>query len=39
MDCKLKGIYTYNEAKLLSTGTLKEKDGYSGEDHPIVLQL
>ena len=39
MDCKLKGIYTYNEAKLLSTGTLKEKDGYSGEDHPIVFAI
>lgn len=37
MDCKLKGVYSYNEAKLLSTGTLKEKDGYSGEDHPIVF--
>lgn len=37
MDCKLKGIYNYNDAKLLSTGTLKEKDGYSGEDHPIVF--
>ena len=35
MDCKLKGVYSYNEAKLLSTGTLKEKDGYSGEEHPI----
>lgn len=37
MDCKLKGVYSYNEAKLLATGTLKEKDGYSGEDHPIVF--
>lgn len=39
MDCKLKGVYSYNEAKLLSTGTLKEKDGYSGEDHPIVFAI
>ena len=39
MDCKLKGIYSYNEAKLLSTGTLKEKDGYSGEEHPIVFAI
>lgn len=39
MDCKLKGVYSYNEAKLLSTGTLKEKDGYSGEDHPIVFGI
>lgn len=37
MDCKLKGIYSYKEAKLLSTGTLKEKDYYSGEEHPIVF--
>lgn len=39
MDCKLKGVYSYNEAKLLSTGTLKEKDGYSGEEHPIVFAV
>lgn len=39
MDCKLKGVYSYNEAKLLSTGTLKEKDGYSGEEHPIVFAI
>lgn len=37
MDCKLKGVYSYKEAKILSTGTLKEKNGYSGEDHPIVF--
>lgn len=37
MDCKLKGVFTYNEAKKLSTGTLKEKDGYSGEEDPIVF--
>lgn len=37
MDCKLKGVYSYNEAKLLSTGTIKEKGDYSGENHPIVF--
>lgn len=37
MDCKLQGVYSYKEAKLLSTGTLKEKDGYSAEEHPIVF--
>lgn len=37
MDCKLKGVFSYNEAKKLSTGTLKEKAGYSGEEHPIVF--
>lgn len=37
MDCKLKGLYSYNEAKLLATGTLKEKNGYSGEEHTIVF--
>lgn len=39
MDCKLKGVYSYNEAKLLSTGTLEEKDWYSGEEHPIVFAI
>lgn len=39
MDCRLKGVYSYNEAKLLSTGTLKEKDWYSREDHPIVFAI
>lgn len=39
MDCKLKGVYSYNQAKLLSTGTLKEKDGYSGEEHPIAFAV
>ena len=39
MDCRLKGFYSYNEAKRLSTGTLKEKDGYSEEEHPIVFAI
>ena len=39
MDCELKGLYSYKEAKILSTGTLKEKDGYSGEEHPIVFAV
>lgn len=39
MDCELKGIYSYKEAKILSTGTLKEKDGYSGEEQPIVFAI
>lgn len=37
MDCKLKGVYSYNEAKLLATGSLKEKEYFSGEDQPIVF--
>ena len=37
MDCKLKGVFSYNQAKLLATGSLKEKDGYSGGDHPILF--
>ena len=32
-------LYSYKEAKILSTGTLKEKDGYSGEEHPIVFAV
>lgn len=39
MDCELKGVYSYKEAKLLSTGSLKEKDGYPGEDQPIVFAV
>ena len=37
MDCMLEGTYTYDEAYLLSTGSLEKKDGYSGEDEPIVF--
>lgn len=37
MDCKLHGVFTYNEAKLLATGTIREKEGFSGEDHPIIF--
>ena len=37
MDCKLKGVYSYNEAKRLSTGT--QKEGYSGEEQPIVFAI
>ncbi len=37
MDCKLQGEYTYNEAKILATGSLKQKEGYCGEEHPIVF--
>ena len=39
MDCELKGLYSYKEAKILSTGTIKEKDGYSGEEHPIAFAV
>ena len=35
MDCMLEGTYTYKEARILSTGSLEEKDGYSGGDRPI----
>ena len=37
MDCKLKGKYSYNEAKLLSTGTIRDKEWFCGEDKPIVF--
>mgnify|MGYP004686490887 CR=1 FL=1 len=39
MDCKLKGVYSYNLAKLLATGSIREKDGYSGDEHPIVFAI
>lgn len=37
MDCKLKGTYTYARAKILATGSIKDLDGYGGEDHPILF--
>ena len=37
MDCKLKGVYSYNDAKVLSTGTTKHKTGYSGAEQPILF--
>lgn len=37
MDCKLQGIYSYKEARILATGSIEEKDGYCGEEHPIVF--
>ena len=37
MDCKLSGTYDYYAAKVLATGTRKEKETYSGEEHPIIF--
>lgn len=35
MDCKLKGIYSFDKAKLLATGTTEKKNTYTGSEHPI----
>lgn len=37
MDCKLSGTYNYYLAKLLATGTLGRKKGYSGDERPICF--
>lgn len=37
MDCKLKGVHNYSVSKILATGSIRDKDGYSGEEHPIVF--
>lgn len=39
MDCKLKGVYSYKEAKILSTGTLKEKMDTLEKNIQLFLQL
>lgn len=39
MDLKLSGTYSFDEARLLATGTTKDKDGFSGEEHPIQFAV
>ena len=39
MDCQLKGSYSYLKAKVLATGTTLKKEGYSGQDHPIIFAI
>ena len=39
MDLKLSGTYSFDEARLLATGTTMDKDGFSGEEHPIQFAV
>ena len=39
MDLKLSGTYSFNEARLLATGTTKDKKEFSGEEHPIQFAV
>ena len=35
MDLKLSGLYSFADARLLATGTTKDKDSFTREEHPI----
>lgn len=37
MDCKVKGFYDFNSARLLATGTTADKESFCGDDNPIVF--
>lgn len=39
MDLKLSGTYSFAEARLLATGTTKDKEWFSGEEHPIQFAV
>lgn len=39
MDLKLLGTYSFAEARLLATGTTKDKEWFSGEEHPIQFAV
>lgn len=39
MDLKLSGTYTFDEARLLATGTTEDKTCFSGENHPIQFAV
>ena len=39
MDLKLSGTYSFSEARLLATGTTKDKEGFTGEEHPIQFAV
>ena len=39
MDCKVAGTYSYDEAKLLATGTTEKKESFSGKDQPIYFAM
>ena len=39
MDLKLKGTYNFYDARLLATGTREDKEGYTGDEHPIQFAV
>lgn len=39
MDLKLSGTYSFYDARLLATGTTKDKDWFSGEEYPIQFAV
>ncbi len=39
MDLKLSGTYSFYDARLLATGTIKDKTWFSGEEHPIQFAV
>ena len=39
MDLKLSGTYSFYDARLLATGTTKDKDAFSREEHPIQFAV
>ncbi len=39
MDLKLFGTYSFYDARLLATGTKKDKDVFTGEEHPIQFAV
>ena len=39
MDLKLSGTYSFYDARLLATGTTKDKDGFTGEEYPIQFAV
>lgn len=39
MDLKLSGTYSFYDARLLATGTKEDKEGFSGEEHPIQFAV
>ena len=39
MDLKLSGTYSFYDARLLATGTKKDKEGFSREEHPIQFAV
>ena len=39
MDIKLPGTYSFYDARLLATGTTKDKDSFSAEEYPIQFAV
>ena len=39
MDLKLSGTYSFYNARLLATGTTKDKDWFTGKEHPIQFAV